>query len=78
MPALAGAEVVGRWAGIRPRARSRATILGPWPGRLGQFVANGGFKIGFGVAPLVAETMADLVLGGRDAVPEGLRVEDSL
>jgi glycine/D-amino acid oxidase-like deaminating enzyme len=75
VPALRGAPVVARWAGVRPRARSRAPLLGPWPGRPGQFVANGGFKIGFGMAPKVAEVMADLVLEGRDAIPDGFRLE---
>ncbi|MFP1644340.1 NAD(P)/FAD-dependent oxidoreductase [Pontitalea aquivivens] len=77
-PVLAGAEVADRWAGLRPRARSRAPMLGPWPGRPGHFIANGGFKIGFGMAPKVAEVMADLVLAGRDAIPAGFRVGDSL
>jgi glycine oxidase len=66
-PALAGAAVVRRWAGVRPRARSRAPVLGAWPGRPGWFVANGGFKI----APKVGEVMADLVLEGLNRVPEG-------
>lgn len=78
VPALAGAAVVERWAGIRPRSRSRAPMMGAWPGRPGHWVANGGFKIGFGVAPLVGEAMADLVLEGRDRVPAPLRVEASL
>jgi len=77
-PALAEAPVVERWAGARPRARTRAPMLGAWPGRPGHFVANGGFKIGFGIAPKVAEAMADLVLEGRDGIPDGFRVEDSL
>ncbi|WP_127901930.1 NAD(P)/FAD-dependent oxidoreductase [Solirhodobacter olei] len=78
VPALAGAEVVARWAGVRPRAASRAPMLGPWPGRAGHYVANGGFKIGFGVAPMVGEVMAALVLAGQDRIPEGFRVEASL
>jgi glycine oxidase len=78
VPVLEGAEVVARWAGVRPRAASRAPMLGEWPGRAGHFVANGGFKIGFGMAPKVAEVMADLVLEGRDGVPEEFRVEASL
>ena len=78
LPVLSGARVIQRWAGVRPRARSRAPMLGPWPGREGHFVANGGFKIGFGMAPKVAEVMADLVLEGRDAIPEGFRVEASM
>jgi glycine/D-amino acid oxidase-like deaminating enzyme len=75
VPALAGTEVVARWAGVRPRAVSRAPLLGAWPGRAGHFVANGGFKIGFGMAPKVAEVMADLVLEGQDGVPEGFRLQ---
>lgn len=75
VPALAGANVVSRWAGIRPRASSRAPVLGAFPGRPGHFVANGGFKIGFGMAPKVAEVMADLLLDGRDKIPDDFRVE---
>ncbi len=78
LPVLAGAPLIGTWAGIRPRARSRAPMLGPWPGRAGHFIANGGFKIGFGMAPKVAAVMVDLVLEGRDAIPPGFRVEASL
>jgi glycine/D-amino acid oxidase-like deaminating enzyme len=75
MPALQGAAIAERWAGVRPRARSRAPLLGAWPGRAGHYVANGGFKIGFGMAPKVAEAMADLVLEGRDSIPDGFRLE---
>lgn len=78
LPALARAPVSARWAGLRPRARSRAPMLGPWPGRDGHFIANGGFKIGFGMAPKVAATMADLVLTGQDTIPPGFRVTDCL
>ena len=74
LPLLHGAAVVARWAGVRPRAATRAPLLGAWPGRAGHFVANGGFKIGFGMAPKVAEVMADLILEGRDGVPEGFRL----
>jgi glycine/D-amino acid oxidase-like deaminating enzyme len=61
--------VLRRWAGVRPRAASLAPLLGAWPGRPGQFIANGGFKIGFGIAPKVGQVMADLVLDGRAAIP---------
>jgi glycine/D-amino acid oxidase-like deaminating enzyme len=74
LPILATAPVLERWAGIRPRAKTKAPILGQWPGKPGHFVANGGFKIGFGMAPKVATTMVDLVLEGRDAIPEGFRL----
>ncbi|MBD3664815.1 NAD(P)/FAD-dependent oxidoreductase [Sulfitobacter aestuariivivens] len=78
VPALRDAPVIERWAGVRPRSRSRAPMLGAWPGRPGHFIANGGFKIGFGMAPKVAEVMADLLLDGVDAIPPGFRVEDNL
>ena len=60
------------------RRRDRAPVLGAWPDRPGHFIANGGFKIGFGMAPKVAETIALLMLEGRDTIPPGFRVEDNL
>jgi glycine oxidase len=77
VPTLKNAPVIGRWAGVRPRSRSRAPMLGAWPARPGHFIANGGFKIGFGMAPKVADVMADLMLKGQDAIPDGFRVEDN-
>ncbi len=78
LPALAEAPVIARWAGLRPRARSRAPMLGAHPLHPGQFIANGGFKIGFGMAPKVADVMAELMLNGVDRIPEGFRPEASL
>ncbi|MBP9184377.1 MAG: FAD-dependent oxidoreductase, partial [Fuscovulum sp.] len=75
LPALTGAPVIEHWAGIRPRARSRQPVLGPWPGRPGHFIANGGFKTGFGLAPKAAEAMADLLLENWDAIPPAFRPE---
>lgn len=78
LPVLHGAKVIERWAGVRPRGITRAPIMGAHPLHAGQFIANGGFKIGFGVAPKVASTMADLILEGRDTIPDDFRVEASL
>ena len=78
VPALKDANVIKRWAGVRPRSHSRAPMLGAWPERPGHFIANGGFKIGFGMAPKIASVMADLLLEGRDTIPEGFHVEDNL
>lgn len=77
VPKLKQAQVLARWAGLRPRSRSRAPMLGPWPNRPGHFIANGGFKIGFGMAPKVAQTMADLILDGRNTIPKGFEVSAS-
>ena len=49
-------------------------LLGHWPGRPGHFVANGGFKIGFGMAPAIAALMAELVLLDRDRIPDAFRL----
>ena len=73
VPALADAPVIARWAGLRPRTPSRVAILGPHPARPGALIANGGFKIGFGLAPWVAEVMADLILNGQDRIPPAFR-----
>ncbi|MDK3074048.1 FAD-binding oxidoreductase [Sedimentitalea sp. JM2-8] len=78
MPVLHGAPVINRWAGVRPRSKSRAPMLGRHPARPFHFIANGGFKIGFGMAPKVAEVIAELVLDDRDTIPEDFRVEASL
>lgn len=78
VPILHGAEVIERWAGLRPRARSRAPMLGAHPLYASQFIANGGFKIGFGMAPKVANVMADLMLDGRDTIPDDFNPDASL
>lgn len=75
-PAIADAPVVARWAGVRPRAATRSPLLGAFPGRAGTFIANGGFKIGLGIAPMVATIMADLVLEGIDRIPVEFRPDN--
>lgn len=77
-PLLKNAPVIERWAGVRPRSRTRAPMLGNHPQRPGEFVANGGFKIGFGMAPKIGEVMADLILEGQDTIPDGFRAEACL
>lgn len=78
IPVLQGAEIIERWASVRPRAKSRAPMLGAHPLYPGQFIANGGFKIGFGMAPKIAEVMADLMLDGNDTIHPDFRIEASL
>ena len=77
-PVLKNAPVLARWAGVRPRAKSRAPMLGKHPYREGEFIANGGFKIGFGMAPLVSKVIADLVLHQIDAIPTSFLPNASL
>ncbi|MEM9433835.1 MAG: FAD-binding oxidoreductase [Pseudomonadota bacterium] len=77
-PVLQGAQILERWAGVRPRAVSRAPIMDHYPDRPGHFVANGGFKIGFGIAPKLGEVMADLILEGTANIPESFRLRSFL
>ncbi len=70
-PVLHGARVIQRWAGVRPRGRRRAPILDRHPLRENVYIANGGFKIGFGMAVKVGQVMADLVIDGSADIPDG-------
>ncbi len=77
-PVLQNAKILARWAGVRPRAKSRAPMLGKHPLLADAFIANGGFKIGFGMAPKAGEVMADLILDNRMAIPEAFLPKASL
>jgi glycine/D-amino acid oxidase-like deaminating enzyme len=78
LPALATAPEITRWAALRPRADTRQPILGPWPGRPGHILANGAFKLGFGLAPAVARLIADLAITGQADIPEPFLPPSSL
>lgn len=68
-PALAGARVLARWAGVRPRAPRPDPMLG-WiaPGVL---VATGSLGIGLGLAPALGAAVARLVQGQDPGLPSG-------
>jgi len=78
LPLLQNARVLARWAGVRPRSKSRAPVLGSHPINASEYIANGGFKIGFGMAPKIAQVMTDFVLENTDAIPNDFRVEKIL
>ena len=73
LPELASAPILERWAGERPRAASRTLLLDRHPRQEGTYIANGGFKTGFAMAPLAAKLLIDLVLEGKDAIPADWR-----
>jgi len=70
-PRLAGAALVERWAGLRPRARRPDPMIGPLPGLERVLVATGAYKIGFGIAHAVGAAIADIVIGTDPMLPEG-------
>jgi glycine/D-amino acid oxidase-like deaminating enzyme len=78
LPVLREAEVLERWAGLRPRAKSRAPMLGRHPLFEGAYIANGGFKIGFGMGVEVGRVMASLILEEIDTIPAEFIPEASL
>ncbi len=66
-PQLQGAEIVERWAGLRPRAPKPEPMLGQL--EKGVFVATGGLKTGLAVAYRVADALADMVEGKTPDIP---------
>jgi glycine oxidase len=77
-PVLRDAPVLARWAGVRPRAFTRAPMLGKHPVNPDWFIANGGFKIGFGMAPKIGQVMAALILDRVDLIPDDFRANASM
>jgi glycine oxidase len=54
VPVLAHAEVIERWAGLRPKAIDRDPMVGPHPDHPSLIALTGGFKITFGLAHRLA------------------------
>ncbi|MEQ8942731.1 MAG: FAD-dependent oxidoreductase, partial [Roseitalea porphyridii] len=77
-PALAGAGIVERWAGVRPRAAGREPLIGPLPGYANTIVATGGFKITFAIAHLMADAAVGFALGEAPSIPAIFRPEHRL
>jgi glycine/D-amino acid oxidase-like deaminating enzyme len=75
-PRLAGARLLERWAGLRPRAPRPDPMIGPLPGFDRVFLATGAFKIGFGIAHAVGAAVADLVTGRDPMLPKGFSPTD--
>ncbi len=77
-PALEGATVIERWAGLRPRAGKPDPLLGPLPGHRHAIIATGGFKITFGIAHVMADAAVAFAMGGTPDVPEPFLPENRL
>ena len=75
IPALKNAEVIQRWAGLRPKSRRRHPMLGPVPQIGGVFSAMGAYTIGFGIAHKVGEVLADFAGGGTYDLPRNFTVD---
>ena len=74
-PALDGAEVLERWAGVRPKSVGRDPMIGPVPEADRVVVATGGFKITLGIAHRMADAALGFVTGAeRVAMPDSFTV----
>ena len=68
-PVLADATVVERWAGLRPKAIDRDPMIGPHPDCPRILALTGGFKVSFGLAHHLAESVVGFITGEQRAVP---------
>lgn len=64
VPAIADANVVETWAGLRPGTPDELPILGEDPRIRGVYYATGHFRNGILLAPVTAEAMTELIVAG--------------
>ncbi|MFI8482570.1 glycine oxidase ThiO [Pseudomonas sp. NPDC078700] len=63
LPALADAEVVGHWAGLRPSSPEGIPFIGPVLGFEGLWLNCGHYRNGLVLAPASCQLLADLIQG---------------
>jgi glycine oxidase len=63
-PALAEAEIVERWAGLRPSTPDRLPIIGPTDIQ-GLLIATGHYRNGILLAPVTAKVVRDWIVSGK-------------
>ena len=63
LPALAEAEVVGHWAGLRPGSPEGLPFIGEVPGYKGLWLNCGHYRNGLVLAPASCELLKNLLLG---------------
>ena len=78
-PALENAEILERWAGVRPKAAGREPLVGPLPGYQNVSIATGGFKIGVAIAHRIADAvLAQIAAESPAFLPEIFLPENRL
>lgn len=63
-PALAGAEIVEQWAGLRPDSPDHLPIIGPTEMK-GLLIATGHYRNGILLAPVTAKIVRDWIISGK-------------
>ena len=69
LPELKGKDPICTWANVRPRSSSRAPVLGKHPLFPSEFIMNGGFKIGLGMAPQMGKVFSEFLLLNENNIP---------
>ena len=78
LPELKGKDPICTWANVRPRSRSRAPVLGKHPLFPSEFIMNGGFKIGLGMAPQMGKVFSEFLLLNENKIPTEFLPSESL
>ena len=78
LPELKGKDPICTWANVRPRSRSRAPVLGKHPLSPSEFIMNGGFKIGLGMAPQMGKVFSEFLLLNENKIPTEFLPNESL
>ncbi|TWC11257.1 glycine oxidase [Pseudomonas sp. SJZ085] len=68
IPALAEAEVVGHWAGLRPGSPAGIPYIGEVPGFAGLWLNCGHYRNGLVLAPASCQLFVDLMLGREPVI----------
>lgn len=76
VPSLAGAPVLERWAGLRPKAVGRDPMVGAMTGTPKLVTLSGGFKVSFGLAHFLADAALQTVCGRTPVIPSGFRLQE--
>ncbi|WP_084366911.1 FAD-binding oxidoreductase [Rhizobium sp. RU36D] len=71
VPSLHDADVIARWAGLRPKAIERDPMVGPHPEHGNVLALTGGFKVSFGLAHRLAEAVLAPLTGASISLPPG-------
>jgi glycine oxidase len=72
LPALADAQVVGHWAGLRPGSPEGIPFIGPVSGFDGLWLNCGHYRNGLVLAPASCQLLTDLLLGDTPIIDPAL------
>jgi glycine oxidase len=80
VPSLVGADIIERWAGLRPKAIDRDPMVGAHPEHPAIIALTGGFKVSFGLAHRLAEAAVCKATGVRAAfeLPSNFTLESQI